>query len=204
MAYTDLVSVKAELKISTATTTDDTLLNGYITLAQRIIEAPRPFGTSRLFEVASDSTKYFDAPWHVDSNDFDSPAYVLDLRNLDLCAVTSVTNGDGVLIPAAAYVTAPRDRTPYYAIRLKRAAGYIWTWSGDSPEGTIAIVGKWGYSTAAPADIARCALRIACWCYRSRDNAGFDVDIKTEEGIILGARMPRDIRDIIEAYWSLV
>lgn len=195
--YTTPAAVKAELKLTVST--DDSLLGSYISLAQRIIEAPVPFGTGRIFEVASDSTKYFDAP----QSSAPGNARVLNLHGLDLCSITSITNGDGAVIPTTAYVTRPRNSTPYYAIQLRQASGYVWAWGTDGPESAIAIVGKWGYSTLAPADIARTALRIAVWCYRSRDNAGFDVDIQTEEGLILGARMPRDIRADIEAYWGL-
>jgi hypothetical protein len=202
--YTDLATVRAELRITE--TTDDDLLARYITLAQRIIDAPRPLGTGRTFLAAADTTKYFDAPWDLgDINDPDSPGLLLDLRNRDLCAITSITNGDGVVIPSSAYVTEPRDTTPYYAIRLKRGGAYIWTWSGDNPEEAIAIVGRWAYSATPSADIQQLALRLVVWLYKARDDAGFDHDIRTEDGLtILGAKMPRDIRLTIETYWSLV
>lgn len=201
MAYTTLAAVKAELNISD--TTQDTLLNGYIATAQRIIEAPRPLGSGRVFEASGDTTRSVDAPWAVGS-DPDGPAYVLSLVDVgDLCAITTVVNGDGTTILATEYVTEPRSTTPFWAIRLKRGGDHVWTYD-DSPEGAIAITGRWAYSTAAPADIARCALRIAVWLYRSKDNAGFDDAVQTEQGIILPARMPRDIRDIIEAYQSVL
>lgn len=202
MAYTNLAALKAELKLENDD--DDQLLTGYIALAQRIIEAPRPLGTGRLFEAALDTTRYLDAPTESCDTGPDSPRYTLLLMPYgDLCSITTVTNGDGVAVSASDYVTEPRYSTPYFAIKLKRGTGLTWTYE-DSPEAAIAITGKWAYSTSAPADIQRCALRIAVWCYRSRDNAGFDQDIKTEEGLILGAKLPRDIRQIIETYWSLV
>jgi len=194
MTYTTYAIVKAELKLTNDT--DQTLITGYATLAQRIIEAPLPMGTGRVFEASSDTTKYFDAPTRSGGG---SPA-VLDLRGQDLCAITSVTNGDGTALPGTAYVTRPRDTPPYYAIQLRQTPGYVWVWDDDGPEGAIAITGKWAYSTTAPLDIQRCATRLAVWMYKSRDNAGFDVDIKTDEGLILGARMPADIRQMIKAY----
>jgi hypothetical protein len=60
MAYTSYAAVKAELKLTNDN--DQTVITGYVLLAQRIIEAPLPYGTGRVFEVASDTTKYFDAP----------------------------------------------------------------------------------------------------------------------------------------------
>lgn len=201
--YTTTAAVKAELKITD--TSDDTLIGGYVTLAQRIIEAPKPLGTGRVFEVTSDTTRYLDAPADASNRTLDGPLYVLLLPS-DLCAITSIVNGDGVAVAAADYVTEPRVSTPYFAIRLKSGTGLTWT-AGTSPEGAIAVTGKWAYSLTAPADIQRCATRLAAWCYRARDSAGaggFDRDIKTDEGLILGAKMPRDIRQIIETYWSLV
>lgn len=205
MAYTTRAAVKAELKIDTGVTTDDALIDGYITLAQRIIEAPRPLGTGRVFEVASDTTRYLDAPRDTNNRDLDGPLYMLLLLPAgDLCSITAIVNGDGVTLTTADYVTEPRYSTPYYAIRLTRASDTVWSWT-TSPEAAIAITGKWGYSTSAPVDIQRAALRLAVWMYRSRDNAGFDQDIKTEDGLtVLGAKMPRDIRQIIETYWTVV
>ena len=203
MAYTTLTAVKAELKLTT--TTDDTLLSGYITLAQRMIESPRPLGTGRVFEVSLDTTRYLDAPNDMSNRSLDGPLYLLLVYPYgDLCSITSIVNGDGTTLTTADYVTEPRYTTPYYAIRLKQGRDQIWTWD-NSPEGAIAITGKWAYSVSPPEDIQRAALRICVWLYRSRDNAGFDQDIRTEDGLtVLGAKMPRDIRLILETYWTVV
>jgi len=196
MTYTTRVAVKSELKITA--TTDDTLIDGYVTLVQRIIEAYPPLGTGRVFEVSTDTTRYLDAPPDSLDNRLDGPNYVLLLPD-DLCSITTVVNGDGTTLTTSDYLTEPRSHTPYHALRLKSGTGTIWTFT-DSPEGAIAITGKWGFSTSAPADIQRAATRLCVWMYRSRDNAGFDQDIQTEDGMILGARMPRDIRAILDTY----
>ncbi len=205
--YTTLSACKAELQIDTGDTTDDALLNGYITTAQRIIEAPPPLGTGRVFEAASDTTRYADAPWlRGDLLDPDSSAYVLPLWHIgDLCAITTVVNGDGTTIPSTAYVTEPRYKTPYYVLRLKRAGGYIWTFS-DNPEAAIAITGKWAYSTSASADIARATLRLVVAYYRSKDNAGAgdDKPLQTAQGVILPIAIPPDVKAIIASYQSVL
>lgn len=201
MAYTTYTAVKAELKLDNDD--DQTLIEGYITLAQRIIEAPRPLGTERVFEASSDSTRSLDAPTEAGSGPDDPRRLLLVWPCGDLCSITTVVNGDGTTLTTADYVTEPRTGGPFWGIRLKQGSSKEWTFT-DSPEAAIAITGKWAYSTSAPTDIQRAALRLAVWLYKSRDNAGFDVDIKTEEGLILGARMPRDIRQIIETYWSVL
>jgi len=200
MAYTTYGAAKAELKL--ANDNDQALIEGYIALAQRLIEAPRPLGTGRVFEVSSDTTRLLDAPTGCGNGDSSDPRFLLLLLPAgDLCAITTIVNGDGTVLTTADYVTEPRYSTPYYAIRLRR--GLIWA-AGDDPIGAISITGKWAYATSAPTDIQRAALRLVVWMYKARDNSGFDVDIKTEEGLILGARMPRDIRQILETYWSIV
>lgn len=203
MAYIDLASVKAELNIPTATTTDDSLLTGYITIAQRTIEAPPPVGTGRVFEYSSDTTRYLDAP-ATPSGDPDGASYVLPLWDVgDLCAITTVTNGDGIVIPSTAYITNPRYKTPYFELRLKRYSGYLWDYSSTN-EAAIAITGRWSYSTTAPADISRAALRMVVWLYRSKDNANADQTVQTDQGIILPNKLPNDIAQILAGYRSVV
>lgn len=206
MSYTDLTTVKAELKIATGTTTDDALITGYCTIAQATIEANRPLGTGRVFEAAADTTRYLDAPAEA-SSDPDGPSYLLLLPQYgDLCQITSIVNGDGETIPGTAYVLEPRSLTtgPWWGVRLKRNAGYTWAYD-DSPEGAIAITGRWAYSVTAPTPIVRAATRLAVAMYRARDNAGAsDQTIQTEQGIILPAAQPKDVRQIIESYWTIL
>ena len=201
MAYVDLAAVKAELNITS--TDDDSLLRGYITVAQATIESNRPNGTGRIFEASADTTKYLDAPDLPDGSP-DGPSYLLLLTPYgDLCAITSIVNGDGATIPDTAYVLEPRSATPWWGIRLKRNAGYTWTYD-DSPEGAIAITGKWAYSTSAPTTIQRAALRLVVAMYRAKDSAGADNPIQTDQGIILPQAQPKDVRQIIESYWTIL
>lgn len=202
MSYTTLAAVARELRIDDGTDSD--ILAGYVALAQRIIEANRPLGTGRVFEASADTTRYLDAPTDA-SADPDGPSYTLLFAPAigELCAITSVVNGDGTTIPPTAYVTLPRYTTPYFGVRLKQNAGYTWTYTAN-PEGAIAITGRWAYSTVAPTDIQRAATRIAVWLYRSRDNANADQSVQTDQGIILPNKMPVDVRQIIEAYWTVM
>lgn len=204
MAYLTLADAKLELGIPTLTTTDDALLTGYISVAQRTIEAPPPIGTGRVFEASADTTRYADAPLDLNVYDYDGPSYVLLLHDIgDLCSVTSVTNGDGTVVSASSYITLPRYKTPYYGIQLKRFSGVVWTYS-TTAEASIAIVGRWSYSTSAPSDIARAALRIVVWMYRSRNDANADQTISTDQGIILPTKLPNDIAQVLAGYRSIV
>lgn len=186
--YTDAASLKLYLGIASATTADDTLLGLLIARAQQAIDSL----CKRTFEASADTTRTFDA--------------VCDVRgrslwlNADLCAVTTVTNGNGSVLTTE-YVTEPRSTTPYWALTLKRTSGLAWTYS-DSPEDAIRITGRWAYSVTAPADIQHACIRLAGWFYRQKEGQGVDDrPLSTPGGVtILPSALPRDIRELLRPY----
>lgn len=186
MAYADTTRLKLYLGIASGETTDDTLLSQLLAASQQAIDD----FCRQTFEAASDSTRYFDA--------------VADVRgstlHLDapLCAITSVTNGDGSAVSDDAYVKEPRNTTPWWALTLKADAGVMWTHSG-APENAIAIVGKWAYSVTAPATIAQTTVRLAAYLYRQKNNAS-DLDRAIAIGsnaMLLPPELPRDIQTFL-------
>jgi hypothetical protein len=82
------------------------------------------------------ATRYFDAIRDVDGLNL--------LIDKDLLAITSATNGDGVVITAGQRTTLPKNLTPYHAIRLLSSAGVSWTYATD-PDDAISVAGIWGY-----------------------------------------------------------
>ena len=183
MAYCTLAQVKLNLAIPDTTTDDDDLLSAEIIRCQADIDAE----TYRTFEAAADSTRYFDAIADVDGADL-----ILDA---DLCAITSVTNGDSTTVTSSQYVTTPRNGTPYRKLSIRSDAGIAWTYS-TYHEGSIAIVGKWAYSETVPADIEQMCIRLVVWRYRQRENRAGDEDrtIIAGNATILPSTMPADIR----------
>lgn len=193
MAYVSVSQVKGWLDLNTSA--DDALLGDLVGRAQGIIERY----TSRVFEVTEDSTKYFDA---VEDVEDEGAGRVLYLGYSDLCAITSITNGDGSAVTA--YVPQPARTTPYYAIKLKESAD-SWTYNGD-PENAIAIVGRWGYSITPPDDIMQATIRLAAWMYRQRDT-GADADMTsiTAQGVVVQpSAMPRDVMQMLNPYRKVV
>lgn len=190
MSYATLAQLKEYLGIPTATTSDDALLTRLLSSAQAIIDAH----TQRTFEAAADATKTFDA-------DIDVSGLMLFLQAEDLCAVTSVVNGDGATVTSDQYVTEPRTTTPYYALKLKSSSGLSWTYE-DDPENAITVTGKWAYSATAPADIVHAAIRVAAWLYRQKDStADLDRHIISSDGIPLApSRLPNDITALLAPY----
>jgi len=193
MSYCTLDDLKTYLGI-TSRDTDDALLYSIITRAQQYIDTH----CKRKFEASADTTKYLDAVEDVDG-------YVLYLGAAgDLCAITSVTNGDDTVLAATDYVTQPRSYTPYHALRLLASSGYTWTYDDDH-ENAITIVGKWAYSTSAPNDIVQACVRLAAWFYHQKDNsADLDRPVIAGNSTILPARMPTDVMELLAPYRRLV
>lgn len=186
MAYASTNDVKAYLKISVAT--DDTLIGGFATRAQSIIERI----TNKVYEASSDSTKRFDAVRDVCGR-------MLFFDNLWLASITTVTNGDGVVVSSADYVTEPRNTGPWYGLTMKTGADAVWTFD-DDPEDAIVVVGKWAYALTPPDYIVQATIRLAAWLYRQKDTAA-DVDrpILTGDGVtIMPMRLPGDVMQLIE------
>jgi hypothetical protein len=189
MSYCTVDDVKTYLDIDE--TDDDVLLASCIERAQAVIDRH----TSRTFEATVDATKYLDAAEDVDGRTLHVGAAG------DLCAITSVTNGDGSVLASTDYVTQPRNQTPYYAIRLLASSGHTWTYVTD-PENAIKVVGKWAYSASAPPDIEQACLRLAVVFYRQKDTtAEIDRPLLAGDGtIVMPQTIPPDVRSLLKPY----
>lgn len=170
---------------------DDDLLTTFRAAAIAYIEGPD--GAQRLYEVTADTTRRFDA-----IRDVEGLTLTLDH---DLISITTLTNGNGTVISSGSYILeglgGERNTAPYRTIRLKPSSGLSWTYTTD-PENAITLLGRWGYSTAAPARIAQICYELAAWLYRrragSKDAAG-DRPILTGDGaMILPGTVPGYIR----------
>ena len=158
MAYVELLDLKTYLGVTEDD--DDALLVSLIDRAQAIFDGQ----TNRTFEATADTTRRFDA-----TADVDGATLLLDR---DLCSITTITNGDSTTIASTKYVTEPRNGTPYYAIRLLGSSGLSWSAASNGDhENAISILGKWAYSTTAPADVVEAIVNIATLLYRFKDNA---------------------------------
>ena len=188
MAYCDIVELKEYLGIQESI--DDILLDSLINSSKSVIDG----FCNRTFEALEDATRYFDA-----YSDVDGQTLYFDA---DICAITTVTNGDGEVISSTHYVTEPRNAKPYYAIRLKASAPYQWTCdSNGNSENAIAILGKWAYSDNAPDDIRFACVRLVSYLYRQKDNAAdMDRAVIVGNGTVLPSRIPDDIKTILKPY----
>lgn len=185
MTYCEYVDVAEYIN----TDGDRGLIEACITRAQAQIDRH----TKRTFEATADSTRYFHAINDVDLSDL--------IFDHDLCAITSITNGDGTTVTTGQYDKLPANRTPWYAVRLKSSAAISWTYTTD-PENAIAVVGRWAYDTSVPADIKDACVRLATHKYRLRDHSDSrDATTYTTSGTILQSnRLPREVEELLEPF----
>lgn len=192
MAYCTVGELRAYL--GAQSTADDALLSALIDRAQAMIDRY----TGRRFEASTDTVRYFDS-----LRDVRGRVLCFDK---DICAITTITNGDGATIASTQYVTAPRNDTPYYAIQLLYSADVSWEGQADGDnENAIAVTGKWAYSATAPADVKQACIRWAAYLYRQKDAQVFDTTAMPAEGVIIApAGVPVDVKAILEPYRKAV
>jgi hypothetical protein len=195
MAYATAADLRAY--IGATATTDDTQLSNAVTRAQTEIERQ----THRVFEAAADTTRYYTPLYRREVlGDLEDDGRTLWL-GADLCALTSITNGNGTAVSLSDVVTIDINVKPWYAIRLKDSANIQWTFTG-TPEYSIAVVGRFAYSTTPPADIVSATLMLGAYLYRRREG-GPDTDrnIISADGVLMApARFPTDVSTIIKKY----
>ena len=193
MAYATVAQLRDYAGIDDAR--HDGLLTLLIARAQKRIDEHVGFS----FEAAADTTRTFDAKSIYKGGHLDGRALLFDTWAYQL---TSVTNGDGTVITSTYYVTEPRNRTPFYGIKLLASSGYAWESDSDGdPEGAISVVGRFAYGAAVPADITHACLRLSLWYYRQRDSStDLDRPLLAEGVTILPSAIPADVTEILAHY----
>lgn len=197
MSYATLAEFKAYLKIPTATTTEDTLLQSFLDEADKVIDdlVQRP-------SAATTATAHtFDMP--------DGALLMFD--RAEVCVgITGVTNGDGTTVAPASYVTEPRNTLPFYGIRLKSNSGIDWEEGSAGPEGAISVTAKWAYTTNADGSaddlVVGAALQLAAWLYRSKDQVTeLSRPVQTADGItVMPLALPNSVLDRLKARRGLI
>jgi len=66
-----------------------------------------------------------------------------------ILSVTTLTNGDGQVIPSDGYYLYPAHGSRYMWIDIRKDKGLYFQWSA-TPQRAITIAGSWGYSATAP------------------------------------------------------
>jgi len=190
--YAVLANVRTRLDVKPADTSKDAFISTLITRASAIVDN---YTDNHFTKITA--TRKFDLPRN--------PRRLL----LDdwLITCTSVTNGNGIVIPNTEYDLEDYNDPPYYAIVLHRATAYFFMPDNQYNERkVIAVAGDWGWSTAAPDDIIEVTERLVVQMYRSRDGLNMTgASIITPAGVVQTPRtLPRDVTDILDNYRKTV
>ena len=176
-AYASTTEFKNYARIDSTDTTDDAVIGDILEAASRLIDTE----TRRTF-YARIETRNYDVP---DGN-------TLYIEDDDLLAITTLTNGDDTVLASTEYILMPANSYPKYAIKIKQSSDYTWESESDGDyEQVISILGSWGYSYSAPADIQEACLEIATAFYHRR----FGENMAAESTLTAGGVMitPKDI-----------
>lgn len=189
MAYTTLELVKEYLGISDDTVTDDDLLEDIILRATEIINKE----TGQKFEPYTATKEY----GYQCVDRYNLPR-VLELDEY-LQTITTLTNGDGTVIPSTDYTLQPKNKSAYSKIVLKsNAAG--WTFD-DMYDSFISINGTWGLYPTVPKDVEHYTIRLVAYLYKQKDNhQDLDRTLIAGNATILPQSMPNDIIGFFKRY----
>lgn len=187
MSYCTVGDVLDYLGIEQGGGATDNLLHRHVAAAQAAIDAY----CHRTFEALADETR------NVDSLGDHIRGRALFLDD-ELCAVTTVTLGDGTELTANDYVTSPRNKPPFNGLRLRHSSGHHrWTYLPDW-EGAIQIEGRWAYSLTAPAPIQEACISLAAFYYRQKDQPFTDVTA-VEAGVVMRPiGIPAHVRTMLD------
>jgi hypothetical protein len=193
MAYTDRATVKAYLNVATTDATQDAFIDSLIVRVTSLLNS----FTDNVFEAVT-ATRKFDIPhnWR---------RLLLDEW---LLSCTSVTNGNGVVIPTTEYTLEDYNNPPYYAIVLNPVSAYFWyPGTNMNPRRCIAVAGTWGYFATCPADVAGAVVDWIINLYRSRDgiqNTAVKTVITSAGVVQTPMSIPQSVVDAVKPYAKTV
>lgn len=144
--------------------------------------------TGRKFETQANQTRYY----REEAIDPVDPS-ILKL-DTDFLAVTALTNGDGTSISSGDYWLLPDNSSPKWAIKLKSTK----SWAFDT-DGRVIVAGSTGFSATAPADIKRCAKRLAYFYWQKRAATG-ETQVVGEDQVNVASEYPQDIKSVLARY----
>lgn len=188
MAYPTLADLKTWMGVPDGT--QDTPLTTANAAAIALIERE----TRRKF-VAAAATRNFRVqdPWVKRNNQ------VLNTFH-EFTALTTLTNGDGVVITGAQYWLWPPEGPPYDQIELVPSAGLVFN-DAASTTGRIAVNATWGFSADVPDDLRLAMLELGRALYESSKQGQGGQVVEVAKGFqVIPAGLPQMVYAIVSNY----
>lgn len=179
MSYCTVADVKDPGRLDITTTTPDAVIAQLINAVSLKLDQWHNLPTGG-FAVSADTTRYYQY------SDLKHGRLYLDMPCL---SVTSLTNGDSSVIPSGGYRLHPRNESRKHFIEL--LSGYGW---GFTTDGEIIVVGKFGYSTAVPDNIAEACAMWSAYLLKRYQGALQDATANQELGqLIYSEAIPKQV-----------
>ncbi len=159
----------------------------FITLALNAAQAALDTYLDRTVLADADSTEYFD----YGGMEIDGRTLYLSDRG-DICEITTVTNGDAVVVASSEYSLFPATlssrRPSYQKLTILHSSGKAWEGktNGDI-EQAITVLGKWGmFSTVAdvPHDFKLSVMELTSFTLEKRKSQIFDTVAIPDAGVV--------------------
>jgi len=183
--YCTVADVKDKARLDITSTSSDAGITQLInTVSLRLDEMHNmPAGG---FRVTADTTRYYQY------SEIQRARLFLDTPCL---SVTTLTNGDGGVIPSNGYRLHPRNEARKHFIEL--LTGYDW---GITTDGEITVVGKFGYSTSVPDNISEAAAMWVGWLVKRYQSALQDATANQELGqLIYSEAIPKQVLALLRS-----
>ncbi len=188
MDYCAIEDVKSRLNINSGDY--DFQIAEFVTMCSRWVDEYCRLPADG-FAAGNDSTRYFG----LNDMQFASRLSVLRL-DAPLLSVTTLTNGDGLVLAPAAYRLEPRNESHYWSIRL--LSGYSWNFSID---GEIIVLGKWGYSLAVPSPVREATALFSAWILKRYQAALQDATANFDLGqLTYSESVPKQVKALLTPY----
>lgn len=190
-AYASLDEFLAQPEITSDDPRDDEYIADLLERASRELD-----GDTGYWFYADTQTRYYDLP-KTRRLKLDGP----------LLSLTSLTNGDGTVIPATEFFTWPYNDPHVTAIELNEISAYYWLPSLTAgTKRVVAVTGQWGYVNRAATDpesaivisnSKAAVLALALTVYKKRYGQGAEgIAQVTSAGVVITPR------DKSKDYWQ--
>ena len=218
--YCTLAEFKADKRIQSTDSDDDSVIESIIEDASRMID----YVCNRTF-YARTETHYFDIPyalnprfasmdeWTRANMKSGGLTYGRELQfDDDLISITTFTNGDATTIASTQYNLMPYNEPHKHGLQLKQSSTVsLLPDSNGNTQKVLSIAGSWGYVDRAATDAEsvrvisntkRCCRRLAMFEYLKRFGRAEDTAQITGAGVVItpAGEMPKDAFVMIEQY----